>query len=205
MANADDVSDLVFTWYDRAQIDYSDLYVRLYISYNAWFRQVTRTDFDREAIARLMKRFIIWDDYIQGKVLGRLMPIVSQIAQLTNAEPLISSRWDGCVHSETDWKNLIQYWYQVRCDLFHGSMGLRDKMQQQRIRLAYESLSLFMGEITNRMAKAFTPADCRRLKEVQTLLQGNTNNHQQLEGIKGVLYQKYINSPDLWKVDMVRV
>lgn len=32
---------LIVQWYERARIDYSDLYVKEYIAYNAWFRKVT--------------------------------------------------------------------------------------------------------------------------------------------------------------------
>ena len=193
--------ELVLKWYERAQIDYSDLYARLYIAYNAWFRQVTRTSFDREAISRLTKRFVIWDDYVNGRVLQDLKPLMAQIVYLTAEQPLVGNRWDGIVHDALDWRGLIHYWYQVRCDLFHGTVVVNEK----RVRLAYESLNVFMQEITDRMKRCFTQEDYVRLEEIQALIQSSPQDRTRLKSMQEVLHQKFISSPDIWNVDMVRV
>ncbi len=194
------IRELVIQWYDRAQIDYNDLYVRLYISYNAWFRQVTRTSFDREAISRLKKRFVIWDDYINGLILQDLEPIAEQVVILTHQQPLdAGTRWNGVVENSYDWRGLIHFWYQVRCDLFHGSNGPAQDISMQRVRLAYESLRLYMQEITMRMKGCFTEEDYDRLLEVQRATVGMPDSETRTN-----LYQKFINSPDIWNVDMIR-
>ena len=197
--------DVVLKWHERAQIDYSDLYMRLYVAYNAWFRQVTRTSFDREGIARLKKRFVIWDDYLNGRTMQHLTPSFEQIVAHTHDHPLhAGNRWDGQVQDAEDWRGLIHYWYQVRCDLFHGSLFLDQTVPEQRVRLAYESLNIFMTEITDRMKHSFTHADYERLKEIQLLAQTPGNDTAQFRDLQQALHQKFINSPDLWNVDMVR-
>lgn len=195
------VRELIIQWYDRAQIDYNDLYVRLYISYNAWFRQVTHTSFDREAISRLKKRFVIWDDYINGQILQDLEPIAEQIVISTHQQPLgAGSRWNGIVDNSYDWRGLIHFWYQVRCDLFHGSAGANQVLSAERVRLAYESLGLYMQEITDRMKGCFTEEDYDRLLELQRLSTDSSDDTTRQH-----LYQKFIHSPDIWNVDMIRV
>jgi hypothetical protein len=201
----DATRELVLTWYNRAQIDYSDLYMRLYIAYNAWFRRVTRTEFDREAVRRLKKRFVIWDDYINGKTLVRLGLIVDEIVKNTHKRPLASNRWDGIVHDVADWQGLIDYWYQVRCDLFHGSTVPTKDFHEERVKLAYSSLNLFMDEITMRIEQCFTAEDYARLQEVEALMKVHDGQDVRFQDIQQILHQKFINSPDLWNVDMTRV
>ena len=198
--------ELIMRWIERAQVDYSDLYARLYIAYNAWFRKVTRTSFDREAISRLTKRFIIWDDYLQGRVLQTLKPLHKEIAEFTQAHThkVVSlHRWSGIVKDESDWQGLIRYWYRVRCDLFHGSSDDQE-VSKQRVRLAYASLNIFMLEITKRMDDCFTSADLRRLNELNVLLAVPSGSTIEQQTTRQMLHQKYIRSHDIWSVDLVR-
>ena len=112
----------IYSWYKKAQVDYTELYVRLYISYNAWYRQVTATTNDREAISRLKKRFVIWDDYCSGNTLQRLRVYAERLSKLTYEQPLAGSAvWNGVIQTSQDWRSLIEFWYQVRCYLVHGS------------------------------------------------------------------------------------
>ena len=191
---------LIVQWYERARIDYSDLYVKEYIAYNAWFRKVTQSDEDHIGIRRVMKRFVIWDDYIHGRTLTSLSPVVEHIARLTRRSPC-----DVDVSDAFDWKGLIQFWYQTRCDLFHGVTMPGYIQHDERIRLAYESLHIFMTEIVRRMRHSFTDSDFERLTEVQALLGSTKGPTDELKDIETGLYQKFIHSPDIWNVDMERV
>lgn len=196
-----DTQKLIKTWYDRAQLDYGDLYMRLYVAYNAWFHQVTQANTDREAITILKKRFVIWDDYRRGRVLTQLRPVVRDIVMLTKSDKSLKVE----LADSDDWQHLIEFWYQVRCHLFHGS-GLFQSIQQTIwTRLAYQSLNLFMGEVINRMDRSFTNEDFQRLKEVDVLIQHEPEPSKRLRNLQQTLYQKYIRSPDIWNVDMVRV
>ncbi len=131
----DYMTDIIYIWFERSKIDYGDLYLRLYISYNAWFRKATQTAIDREAMSNLKNRFIIWDDFMHGRTLEGLAPVMS----------LIHERGD--IGANDDWKGLISFWYKTRCDLFHGVLQPTD----ESVRLAYESLGIFMSEIVMRM------------------------------------------------------
>lgn len=192
---------LITVWYERAQLDYDDLYMRLYVAYNAWFSKVTGASNDREAIRLLKQRFVIWDDYQRGRVLTTLRPIVEDIVKLTQANRTLAIRLDDA----NDWQALIEFWYQVRCHLFHASGIFGDAQQAIWTRLAYQSLNIFMSEVIDRMNHAFTNADYLRLKEVDVLLQHEPKPSRRLQNLQQTLYQKYIRSPDMWNVDMVRV
>lgn len=191
--------DIIMKWTERAQIDYSDLYTRLYIAYNAWFRRVTHSNFDREAINRLQKRFVIWDEYEKGRTLQNLTSYFQHIVRVTTKNPLVSSsrKWDGVV---SDWRDLIYFWYHVRCDLFHGQSELSADM----VELAYQSLNCFMLEVTTRMKTTFSDIDHIRLLELDTLLESSGLHNESMRQTRTELHQKFINSSDLWGVDMVR-
>lgn len=178
------VENLVYSWYDRAQVDYSDQYMRLYVAFNAWYRKATGSSFDREGLVRLKKRFVIWDDYLNDSVMVGLKPLHKEI-----------------LGNDTDWQGLIDYWYSVRCQLFHGSLGPDD----HTVRLAYESLNIFMGEIVARMRRAFTDEDHRRLRELEALLEKGHPKMKYLEDSQLELHRKYLNAPHMWNVDMIRV
>ncbi len=191
----------IYNWYQKAQIDYTELYLHLYIAYNAWYRQVTGYANDREAIAHLKKRFVIWDDYCKGKTMPNLKLYLERLSKLTHEQPLGQhSIWNGRVQGVEDWRGLIEYWYQIRCLLVHGS-----EVSQRHVWLAFETLDLFMGEIVERMQACFTDKDLQRLEEVSTLarsVEGKDNRFRQLQR---KLQEKYIESPDIWQVDMQRV
>ena len=201
------IQEFIVKWIERAQVDYSDLYVRLYIAYNAWFRKVTHTSFDREGIARLTKRFVIWDDYEQGKVLIELKPVLAEIADVTAKQPLttVPKRWDGVVANNMDWKGLIHFWYQVRCDLFHGNTIQGTSEGEHRVKLAYVSLNMYMLEISRRMKDCFTQEDHQRLTELDVLMKVPELSSPDMQKKREFLHQKYIRSHDIWSVDTVRV
>jgi hypothetical protein len=198
---------LITKWYERAQIDYSDLYVKAYIAYNAWFRKVTNCNVDHEAIKEVSRRFVIWDDYIHQRTLVTLGSVVEQIAVVTAKCPVRSmgAAWDGRVKDRYDWRSLIYFWYQTRCDLFHGLTEPGHKYHDLQIQLAYESLNLFMSEIIRRMRFCFTDTDFTQLSEVRRLLSSDNGAISELKELETSLHQKFIHSPDLWNVDMERV
>lgn len=191
----------IYKWYRKAQVDYTELFIRIYISYNAWYRQITGTTNDREAISVLKKRFIFWDDYCQGKTMLSLGVYVERLSKLTTEQPLVgNSLWNGRVIDSNDWQGLIEYWYQVRCSLMHGS-----EVPPKHVWLAYETLEVFMGEIVERMQACFTDKDFQRLKEVTVLANAQPSSQSRFHQLQRKLQAKYIESPDIWQVDMQRV
>ena len=191
----------IYKWYKKAQVDYTELYIRIYIAYNAWYRQVTNSTNDREAIALLKKRFVIWDDYGKGKTLSNLRVYVERLSKLTLEKPLANNTaWNGYVENGDDWRGLIEFWYQVRCMLVHGS-----EVSPRYVWLAYETLELFIGEIVERMQACFTDKDLQRLEELSTLVKSETGKDARFRRLQQKLQAKYIESPDIWQVDMQRV
>ena len=191
----------IYKWYRKAQVDYAEHYIRMYIAYNAWYRQVTGKTNDREAISSLKKRFIIWDDYCQGKTMTNLHVYVERLHKITKETPLPGHNyWGGTLQGSDDWKGLIEFWYQVRCSLVHGS-----EVSPKYVWLAYETLELFMAEIVDRMQTCFTDKDLKRLEEVTTLARSDTSRDNRFKHLQRKLQAKYIDSPDIWQVAMQRV
>lgn len=197
---------LVSQWWGRAQIDYSDLFMRLYVAYNAWYRNATGADSDSDALRRLAERFVIWDDYIKGFVMQPLRSVVQQITILTALRPLTGTTkdWNGTVCGADDWRGLLLFWYTVRCNLFHGTTNVGYSHEQTQLKLAYESLNVFMTEIVTRMKQSFDAADWAQLTHIQD---GHAKANDKLRNTNADeqrLYEKYIFALDPWNVDMIR-
>lgn len=192
----------VYNWYKKAQVDYIEHYIRMYVAYNAWYREVVGTTNDRQALDRLKKRFVIWDDYINGKTMHTLKPYMERLAELTQREPFSSKTiyWSGSLEGPYDWRSLIEFWYQVRCRLVHGS-----EVGPRYVWLAYETLDAFMSEIISRMQRCFTKEDADKINELNTLATIHTTKTDRFKHLQNQLYQKYIASPNIWQVDMKRV
>ena len=195
---------LVYVWFDRSAIEYRDLYMRLYVSYNAWYRKVTGKSSDYESIVVLKTRFIIWDEYNQDRSMPGLREVMNKIVTLTQITPVTSGTtdWKGFVQDSTDWKGLIDFWYQVRCRLFHGIPY--EQYRSDEVQLAYESLYIFMREVTQRMKNSFILADENRFEELQILTKYSVLKRDIYEFEKILLQKKFIQSAELWNVDMVR-
>ena len=143
-------AQIIEKWYESSRIEYVLYFLKLYIAYNAWYQEVTHTSNDRQALTLLKKRFVIWEHYSQGKTMKLLKSYMNMLADLTQKEPLIhhGSYWDGEITNNTDWRSLIEYWYQVRCLIVHGA-----EVPEKYVWLAYETLTIFMNEIIDRMKR----------------------------------------------------
>jgi hypothetical protein len=191
----------IMNWYSAAQVNYVDYYIKLYIAYNAWYRQVTGSTNDRQALDRLKKRFIIWDDYKKQRTLQSLRSYMEKLAEYTQREPFPSTNqyWEGSLENVNDWRSLIEFWYQVRCRLVHGSL-----VKPAYVWLAYQTLDIFMEEIITRMKQCFTDKDHERLDELREYSTAG-GSKERFRKLQEALYQKYIASPNIWQVDMQRV
>ncbi len=195
---ADDMA-IVRQWFNKARIDYEAQYVKVYISYNAWYQRATGKLDDREALTRLKQRFVIWDDYYQGRCMQAMRPYFEMAAEYTQREPLLTANnhWSGSIESTKDWQSLIEYWYQVRCILVHGGT-----IAAQYIRYAYETLFVFMEEIIFRLEKCLPLSDAQLLYALTksgteiAMLDGKSTN------LTHDVYQRYMNSQNSWEVDM---
>jgi hypothetical protein len=189
----------IVRWYRRAQVDYVEYYIRMYVAYNAWYREVTMSMNDREALALLKKRVIIWDDYANGKTMRSLRTYMERLVDVTQHQPLGSTaHWNGTVNSATDWRSLIEFWYQVRCLLVHGSA-----VDAKYVWLAYETLDVFMGEIVSRIHKTLKSYEAAF--GTASTPTPDSSLASKVSEVQRKMYAKYITSPDIWHVDMKRV
>ena len=196
-----DEAAYVYRWFRKANIDYASHYMWLYISYSAWYQRAVGTTNDRAALGSLKKRTIMWEEFLEGKVMQDLRPYLEKLAEYTQREPVAvtSTYWDGTLQSWQDWRSLIEFWYHVRCLIVHGSV-----VKHGYVWIAYETLYIFMTEITDRMEKCFTVEDEKRLNEVSALKAAENPKSARFTKLQEKLYAKYVTSPDIWQVDSNR-
>lgn len=192
----------IIKWYKKAQVDYTDYFIKMYVAYNAWYREIALTTNDREALAVVKKRYIIWDDYTRGKTMRGLSIYMERLYDLTQREPFMSKTvyWTGSLESSTDWRSLIEFWYQVRCRLVHGI-----DVKSRYVWLAYETLNIFMDEILVRMNSCLKKHELESLKKQETPIKGTSSENERFQRLQNKLYRKYVFSADIWQVDMQRV
>lgn len=192
----------VLNSYKKGQVDYANHFLWLYIAYSSWYQRAIGTNNDRQALNELKKRFVIWDDYAHGHVLRPLRTYMQRLSELTQRDPFPASHmfWNGEFTGADDWRSLIEFWYQVRCLIVHGT-----PVSPKFVWFAYETLDLFMAEIIDRMGRCFTDKDKERLDELRVLTQVPSDRTSTFKALQAKLHQKYINSPNIWQVDMQRV
>lgn len=196
-AKADaDALAMIFSWYEKSRIDYEKLYIHTYIAFNAWYVQMSPMVTNRHAINTLQKRFLIWEDLLAGAEGNTLAMNISHIKKL-----LTKYYYDSALNTfrntnVLDWQGLIDYWYQLRCQLVHGS-----RLSPLLVRLGYETLSIYMAEIIRRLRLHYDSGDERRLNELQALAEAGKLSLSDI-GEQAALHMKYIRSPSLWQVDM---
>ena len=131
-------------WLKRSTINYTDYYLRLYIAFNAWYQNYSRTTNDRQALQFLKAKRPFWQSYCSGTSLFALGIPMMHVVELTQREPYFaaSSHWKGYVENIYDWPGILEFWYQVRCYIVHGSI-----VPEAYVQLAYQSLYVFMQEV----------------------------------------------------------
>lgn len=140
-------TDYLVAWYIKAQVDYSQLYLALYVAFNAWYRELTNKAHDRVALNVLREGHSLWGEYCSGYELQALRTPMTLLVELTQREPIsyATPHWKGEVGHIQDWPGLIEYWYRVRCLVVHGA-----EIQPSYVYLAYETLNIFMSEVIER-------------------------------------------------------
>lgn len=127
-------------YYQRSQLDYAAAYMYLYASYNAWHRVEVGAMSDRDALRVLKRNFNIWHQYYEGESMLGMGALLEEVVSYTK------SGWPVVVVDAEDWRSMVDFWYKVRCELVHGQLDISDSHSEEAVRLAYQTLSLFMGE-----------------------------------------------------------
>ncbi len=190
----------VLHWYEKAHIDYAVQYMHLYVAYNAWYKEATGEVSDREAINKLKRRYVLWADYCDGKTLQSLRPYMKRLAEATQRHPAkrgLNTHWNGELANDEDWRSLIEYWYTIRCLIVHG-----EEVQEDDAFYAYETLSLFMGELIARMRACMERFDPRDVRQLSQLAEEDDRRSARFVNLQRKLYLAYVASPDVWQVDM---
>lgn len=159
---------------NKAQLNYQASFLTLYSAYNAWYRSVTGTPIDANALQSLKGRHQIWQDYLNDECMRNLGPVMRKLYVLTAHRPLGQTPNQPQVRLDdpTDWRSLIDFWYAVRCDIIHANDGSTQVYFPIYCQLAYESLNIFMVEVVGRLqltvgmdasTTLLTSADARRM------------------------------------------
>jgi len=131
-----------------------------------------------------------------------LEPYMKRLVEVSHQHPMVSTHmyWNGEFRDQYDWHSLIEFWYQIRCLIVHGS-----QYKPKHAWLAYETLNIFMGEIIDRMRVCFDDHDLKAMQSLSNTQNESIRQSARFKRLQYRLYRKYIASPNIWQVDMQRV
>src|SRR4030042_6706714 len=148
---------LIKQWFNRAkkEKDFFTKYIFLYIAFIAFLSQqrVRRTS-DREKINEV-KRDCEAREYYLRLVGGRsdlrnnLLKLKKELERqpIANVTRDSDNNWrgsDGVLNGVEDWENLVEFWYRVRNNLFHGHKAPEFKRDRVLVTFACSTLLPFM-------------------------------------------------------------
>jgi hypothetical protein len=145
-------ADLIKQWFERAQKEeeYFTKFIFLYISFIAFLTQRYNGRNDRGKIESLKKELEAREFYLKllAKEEGLRKLLIELIGEL-NRKPIVNvtrgpDQWwqgtDGELRDEKDWENLVEYWYRVRNNLFHGHKAPGFERDRKLVTYAYKTL-----------------------------------------------------------------
>ncbi len=149
--------DLIKQWFERSnsEKDVFTKFIFLYISFTAFLTQAHPGMADREIInslkeandARSFYMSLIRNDPMLRATIQKL---VSELRNqpIENDTRINDRNWtgiDGVIRDETDWENLVEYWYRVRNNLFHGRKAPEFIRDRNLVEFAYRTLAPLMA------------------------------------------------------------
>ncbi len=151
--------DLIIQWFKRSEQekDYFTKFIFLYISFIAFISQRYGEMSDRNKINSLKAELEAKYFYIRliekdNKLKDILVKLIAEL----NKQPIVNSTnrsdkyWNGRLTSEENWNGLVEFWYRVRNNLFHGHKAPEFKRDQRLVRFAYKTLFPFMKNFIDR-------------------------------------------------------
>ena len=148
--------DLINQWFHRAinEDDPFTKYIFLYIAFIAFLSQREIQGSDRDRI-NLVKGDIEAKDYYlrlageRGELRNILSDLVAELKEqsIENSTRVNDTNWlgeDGVLNGIEDWENLVEFWYRVRNNLFHGHKAPDFKRDRKLVNFAYQTLQPFM-------------------------------------------------------------
>ncbi len=166
-------NDLIIAWHRKAmQGDYFSKYVFECIAFTAYIKSnlALTADRDRQSIQNLKSNQKLRVDYLHTignspDLRDAWTAVIKELDErpLHNASkdfdyPEIDNWWNkpadpphektgnknGVVHSLTDWGNMVEFWYSVRNNLFHGGKEPSIARDQFLVEHAFKTLYQFM-------------------------------------------------------------
>ncbi len=150
--------DLIKQWFERSKSE-SDVftkYIFLYISFIAFLTQENPGKRDRGMIESLKDAQDAKSYYLSlvrnnVELRATTQNLVSDLRKqpIRNDTRRNDTNWrgneDGVIQDETDWENLVEYWYRVRNNLFHGRKEPEFTRDQDLVTYAYWTLAPLMA------------------------------------------------------------
>lgn len=166
---------LIRSWHEKAKEDYFSRFVFEYMALEAFLKKYKYTEDVIYSLANNRKErsyiqafkndtgyakqwsdLVSRDQYLQNKV--------AELIDFLNNEPLdVDTNWWGCsaynhnqcsvqmvsgtLQNENDFMNIVEFWYQVRNNLFHAGKNPDSKRDEQLVTFAYNTLSVFLEEV----------------------------------------------------------
>lgn len=148
--------DLIKQWFKKSQFesDFFTKFIFLYISFTAFLAQKYPRMTDRETINNLKldedtrSLYMLLIRY-NPELRATIQELVSKLRKqpIENDTRRNDHNWrgtDGEVRDVTDWENIIEYWYRVRNNLFHGRKAPGFQRDRMLVKYAYLTLTPLM-------------------------------------------------------------
>lgn len=148
--------ELINQWFNRAitEDDYFTKYIFLYIAFTAFLTQRWGGVSDRDKINRVKEDVDAKEYYLRlieekedlHDVLLRLVRELRRrpVRNITRPNDTNWQGRDGVLRDKRDWENLVEFWYRVRNNLFHGHKAPEFARDRRLVEYAYSTLMPFM-------------------------------------------------------------
>lgn len=148
-------ADLINQWfiYSTRGKNIFTKYIFLYISFCAFLSQPAPEN-DRNLIERVKNASDAKEYYINlinndPRLRRTLLELIGILTNqpILNSTPSRRNYWNGqngVISGIEDWSNLVEFWYRVRNNLFHGHKSPDLERDQKLVTFAYKTLRPFM-------------------------------------------------------------
>lgn len=174
LTNMVDIS-LIKNWHEKAKEDYFSRYIFEYLAFEAFLKKYKYSEDEiRHKSGNIKERSYIqnikndadysskWSELLTNK--KDFKKVVQELTVFLQNEPLVSDvNWWSCtsfdygqcptnnpkgiIVNETDFVNVVEFWYQVRNNLFHAGKNPDNKRDEKLVAYAYATLSVFFEDI----------------------------------------------------------
>jgi len=166
---------LIKNWHEKAKEDYFSRYIFEYLAFEAFLKKYKYSEEEiRDISGNISERSYIQkikneSDYAEKWKLiilknEDLKKVIEELCHFLENEPLIlENNWWGCLSfkyaecisngcegrlkSGDDFIGIVDFWYQVRNNLFHAGKNPDSERDEKLVMFAYKTLSLFFEEI----------------------------------------------------------